>query len=94
MGLGDAKLSFGIGLFLAPLLALSAIVLAFWIGAVISLGIIGYQYIEELLFHRKSLIGHVNNLTIKSEVPFAPFLVLGLYLVFFLDINIFTLWIF
>ena len=77
MGLGDAKLALGIGWLLGISYGFSAIVFAFWIGAIISLLIIGIGY---LLNNQK--------LQLKSEVPFAPFIILGLLIVFFLRISI------
>ncbi len=62
MGLGDAKLVLAIGLLLGLLLGLGALMLAFWSGAIV--GII-------MLLLSKSSI------TMKSEIPFAPFLILG-----------------
>lgn len=87
MGLGDGKLVLGIGWMLGLVDGLSAVVLAFWIGAGISV---------LLLFLQRSL-SHLypfskwKMLTIKSEIPFAPFLIIGFLLVFFFDINILLL---
>jgi len=78
MGFGDAKLAWGIGWFLGLMKGITAIVFAFWIGAVVALPI--------LLITR--LRGTDSGLTMKSEVPFAPFLIIATALVFFLDINI------
>jgi len=66
MGLGDAKLSFLIGLFLSPLLAIAAFMLAFVIGAIFGIILIGLG--------KKSL---------KSQIAFGPFLVLGAAIAFF-----------
>lgn len=74
MGLGDAKLAAGIGWFLGFVNAISAIVIGFWTGA--ALGII-------LL-----LIWRSKKLTMKSEIPFAPFLILGLLLVYFFGFDV------
>ncbi len=68
MGLGDAKLAFLIGLFLSPLLAIAAFMLAFIIGAVFGIILIGLG--------KKSL---------KSQIAFGPFLVLGATIAFFLS---------
>jgi len=78
MGLGDAKLALGIGWFLGLAGAVSALCLAFWIGAVISVGILLIQR----SMHTK------RGLTFKSEVPFAPFLILGLLIVYFFPMDI------
>ncbi|MCX6753266.1 MAG: prepilin peptidase [Candidatus Nomurabacteria bacterium] len=73
MGLGDAKLALGLGWMLGLSFGLSALVLAFWLGALF--GII-------LLFISKK---H----NIKSEIPFAPFLIIGTLLVFLFEMNFF-----
>lgn len=76
MGLGDAKLSLGIGWFLGLKAGVAAVILAFWAGAIFGLAIIGIGKIEKTYFLR-------GRVTMKSEIPFAPFLVGGLLLVFF-----------
>lgn len=78
IGLGDAKLALGIGWFLGLISGVSAVILGFWIGAAVSLLL--------LLLQKLNLIG--KNLTIKSEIPFAPFLVLGIFLVFFFSFDV------
>lgn len=62
LGLGDAKLALSIGLLLGAAQGFSALIIAFWAGAAWGIGL--------LLMRRR-------NITIKSELPFAPFLVLG-----------------
>jgi leader peptidase (prepilin peptidase)/N-methyltransferase len=76
MGLGDAKLMLGIGWMLGIYQGLAAIILSFWIGSVVSLT---YMYIS-----RKKI-------NMKTEIPFAPFLILSLLIVFLFNINIFSL---
>lgn len=73
MGFGDAKLVLGIGFVLGLMPGLSAIVLAFWIGAVAS---VLWMYIVMRKF--KS----------HYEIPFGPYLILGMYLVLFFGINV------
>lgn len=75
MGLGDAKLILGIGWLLGLSSALSAIALAFWIGAVIS---VIWMFGKFGKMH-----GHL-------EIPFAPYLILGMYLVLLFGINVFV----
>ncbi len=72
IGLGDGKLAWGIGWFLGLVGGASAITLGFWAGALVSLAIIGFH----------SLFGKGPSVGMKTEVPFAPFLILGLLLVF------------
>ena len=67
MGLGDAKLSWGIGWFLGISGGITALVFAFWIAFFPSLF---------LLFVRGK------HFTMKSEIPFAPFLILGTLVVY------------
>lgn len=76
MGLGDAKLVLGIGWVLGLSAGISAIVLAFWIGAVAS---VAWMYI---VFRK-----------IKSryEIPFGPYLILGMYLVLLFGIQVIDL---
>ena len=80
LGFGDAKLGLSIGLLLGAAQGFSAIVMAFWIGAAVSL---------LYLFIRKSgFIKSEKELTIKSEVPFAPFLIMGAWLSLIFDLDI------
>jgi prepilin signal peptidase PulO-like enzyme (type II secretory pathway) len=73
MGLGDAKLILGLGWFLGLSLALSAVTMAFWVGAIVGV---------YLIMFRKSY-------SIKSEIPFAVYLFIGTLVAFFLEIHIF-----
>ncbi|MCX6755361.1 MAG: prepilin peptidase [Candidatus Nomurabacteria bacterium] len=73
MGLGDAKLSLGLGWMLGLSLGLSGLVLAFWLGAILGIGL--------LIFSKKH--------NIKSEIPFAPFLIIGTFLTFIFEMNFF-----
>jgi prepilin signal peptidase PulO-like enzyme (type II secretory pathway) len=79
LGLGDGKLALGIGWFLGLSQGGTAILLAFWLGAGISLLIIGVQRLRN----------SKKQLTLKSEVPFGPFLVLGTLLVYLFEIHLF-----
>jgi leader peptidase (prepilin peptidase) / N-methyltransferase len=73
MGLGDAKLALGLGWLLGFGRILSGAVVAFWSGAVIGLILI--------VFSKKY--------GIKSEIPFAPFLVLGVLVAFLFELHLF-----
>lgn len=74
MGLGDAKLILGIGWFLGIAGGINAIVLAFWIATVISLIWIFATY---------------KQFKPKTEIPFGPYLILGMYLVLLFNIQVF-----
>ncbi|AKM83820.1 TPA: hypothetical protein DCZ46_00590 [Candidatus Campbellbacteria bacterium] len=76
IGFGDAKLALGMGWFLGLVDGLSAIILSFWIGSVFGIFLILLSKLQSLSFINK-------NFTIKSEIPFAPFLILGTILIFF-----------
>ena len=79
MGLGDGKLMFGIGAFLGFTLGVSAITIAFWIGA-----LWGIVFILKSKFFPES-----GGMTLKSEIPFAPFLVAATLFVFLSHIDVF-----
>lgn len=76
MGMGDAKLVLGIGWTLGLVAGISAIILAFWIGAVISLA---WMYVVMRKFKA------------RYEIPFGPYLILGMYLVLFFGIQVIKL---
>lgn len=80
LGFGDVKLALAIGLLLGVSEATSAIILAVWIGALVGLILIWLG--------RTKLFGGVKSFTIKSEIPFAPFLLLGLVLTIFFNFNV------
>lgn len=73
MGLGDAKLVLGIGWILGLSGGVSAVTLAFWIGAVFS---VVWMYI---IFRKMKA---------RYEIPFGPYLIIGMYLVLFFGINV------
>lgn len=76
MGLGDAKLMCAIGFFLGLSAGVSALVIAFWAGAIIGLLLLGLS----------SVMGR-GGVTMKSEVPFGPFLVLATAIVYFFNLT-------
>src|SRR3989338_4545824 len=84
MGLGDAKLALGIGWFLGLIKGGSAIILGFWMGAIVGLALIGISKLSIAKRFR-------SNYGLKSEIPFGPFLILGTIIAFFFNINIFDL---
>ncbi len=77
MGFGDAKLELGLGWFLGLSLGLSGMLLAFWLGALIGVCLI---VLSKLSRHF--------NFSMKSELPFGPFLALGAFVVWLSDFNI------
>lgn len=84
MGLGDAKLALGIGWFLGLIKGGTAIILGFWMGAVVGLSLIAASKLP--LLKAKGDI-----FSLQSEIPFGPFLVLGTVIAYFYNINVFDL---
>lgn len=83
IGFADGKLAWGIGWMLGAIYGLSAIVLGFWIGAVWA--------IFALVLQKSRLFSSSSGLTMKSEIPFGPFLIIGLFVVFFVPMDFFGL---
>lgn len=78
MGLGDAKLALGIGWLLGPFLGIGALFLAFIIGALVSVFILLPLPHVAAYFSKRGIARLSNSpprLTMKSEIPFGPFLV-------------------
>lgn len=89
IGYGDAKLALPLGVIVGIGNVFSMVVLSFWIGAGIMLSFLGFK---KLLKRGKTNLHFFSlPLTIKSEVPFAPFLVLGFLSVYFFHADIFTI---
>lgn len=88
LGFGDVKLILPLGLIVGPVGVFSMIVASFWIGAIVSLAIIGLQ--AWLRRGQPVLRSGSKGLTMKSAVPFAPFLVAGALLVLFTSFNALT----
>ena len=85
IGFGDVKLAFPLGLIVGAINVFSMMVLSFWIGAGISLLIIAAAKLQRGQLGLRFLS---SNLTIKSVVPFAPFLVAGCLVVLFTKLNV------
>jgi leader peptidase (prepilin peptidase)/N-methyltransferase len=86
MGLGDAKLALGIGWLLGPLWGIYAVFFSFVIGAVVSVAILlPLPYLMAAV--RKTGIARFRGagarFTMKSEVPFGPFLIASCIFVWF-----------
>jgi len=94
LGLGDVKLILPLALFLPWSDNLVALMLAFWSGAVVGLALIGWSHFSGK--HRVSGRGGSlgvkerrashQSYQLKSEIPFAPFLILGTATVYFVHI--------
>jgi len=75
MGLGDAKLALGLGWLLGFSRILSGAVVAFWSGAILGIFLIAFS----------------KKYGMKTEIPFAPFLVLGVLIAFLFELSLFPI---
>jgi len=80
IGLGDSKLALGIGWLLGPQGGIKAVLLAFITGAIVGLGLIAFSSVFWKEFVNKFTPTFVSQkfslgFTMKSEVPFGPFLI-------------------
>lgn len=87
LGFGDVKYIAVIGFLLGPVQGVSAVILSFWIGAAFSVIALSLQRIKTHI----DLPLLRSGLTIKSEVPFGPFLSVGTVLSFYLNIDLFQI---
>ena len=87
IGLGDAKLALGMGWFAGPLFGFSAVTLGFWAGALWSICVLLLPKLSAVFSMRSPLSASLRHLSLKSEIPLAPFLILGLFgaQLFFID---------
>jgi len=70
IGFGDAKLSVGIGFLLGWKASVIAFLISFWVGAIVGIYLLSLR--------RYSF-------TMKSEIPFGPFLILGTFTAFLIS---------
>jgi prepilin signal peptidase PulO-like enzyme (type II secretory pathway) len=73
MGLGDAKLILGIGWLLGLSRGANSIIISFWIAAIISVTWLFVTY---------------RSFKPKQEIPFGPYLIIGMYLVLFFHVQV------
>ena len=76
MGLGDAKLMLGMGFLLGLSSGIFAVIVSFWIGTIISI---------PLMLLSKS------KMNLKTEIPFAPFLIICTFITFLFSFDMFSL---
>lgn len=86
IGLGDPKLMIGIGWLLGIAQGFSAVVLSFWIGAVFVIGIM----LINVLF-KKRLLRTGKKSIMKTELAFAPFLILATLVTLVWNIHLFII---
>lgn len=87
MGLGDAKLAFAFGMFFAPLESIAFVWLSFVLGGIAALALM----LMRALVHTRYLKVYAPTVTIHSEIPFGPFLVVAFFLVLFFGVDIYTI---
>lgn len=80
MGFGDVKLAVGIGALLGPLAGLFAVFAAFVLGSVVLVPLVLWEKVT----HMPDATGGPSGLTMKSEVPFGPFLIASTLIVWML----------
>lgn len=88
MGFGDAKLGFGIGMYLGVAQGISAVIVGFWSGAIIAIGTLAFQKIF-IQLGTSRLRTSVPTVTMKSEIPFAPFLIFGILIALLFRLDLF-----
>jgi len=86
IGLGDAKLALGIGWLLGVWGGVTVLAFSFWIGAVVSLILLGLHK----LLQKTQLHVQLRHITTKTEIPFAPFLIVSTILVYVFHLNLVT----
>ena len=94
IGFGDAKLAVPLAFILGPFATFSSIVFSFWIGAFVSilLLILPGLYKKMQHFYTPSPIAKkIKYFTMKSEVPFAPFMIAAFLLVYIYKIDVLQL---
>lgn len=89
MGFGDVKLAFPLGVMVGISGLFSFIVFSFWLGAVISILLITFKWLlKRGQVHLRFFSQHI---TMKSEIPFAPFMIASFILVYLLGIDVLSL---
>ncbi len=81
MGLGDAKLALGIGWLLGPVLGSVAVLFSFILGSIVLVPLLVF---DRVITHIWPYQRRVRGLTMKSEVPFGPFLIGSCLILWFL----------
>jgi leader peptidase (prepilin peptidase)/N-methyltransferase len=82
MGWADSLLELSLGALLGLSAGATALCLAFWSGAIVGIVLLMLSHIFSRL--------HFFRYTIKSEVPFAPFLIFGAALAYFFHVDFFS----
>lgn len=89
IGFGDVKLIIPLALSVGYGAVFSMTVLAFWIGAAVGVSLLAWQHIRRRGQPHLRFLSQ--ELTMRSAVPFAPFLILGYLTVLFFGIDVVAL---
>jgi len=90
IGFGDAKLAIPLGFILGAPAVYSFIVFSFWIGAIVSLLILGFTALVRIIkahYAFGMVVNYSKYFTMKSEVPFAPFMIAAFLLVYMYHVS-------
>lgn len=80
MGLGDGKLMIGIGWMLGLSQGVFAIIISFWIGTIVSLFLM-------ILSKKLPHLTKIGKMNMKTEIPFAPFLIISTLITFLFSLD-------
>lgn len=89
IGFGDVKLAMPLGIMVGSASVFSMIVVSFWVGAIVGLGTLAYLALKRRGQPHLRLLPQ--RLTMKSAIPFAPFLIIGFLGVYFFGIDVIAL---
>jgi leader peptidase (prepilin peptidase)/N-methyltransferase len=92
MGFGDVKLALGIGWLLGPVYGIAAVLFSFVLGAAVSVPLLffsssAWQRLRARLTHTGASSNATLGFTMRSEIPFGPFLVASTLIVWLLLIH-------
>ncbi len=82
MGFGDSKLVLAMGLILGWSAGIAAVMIGFWLGSIVGIMLV----LLSIAMHKKK-----KRIGMKTEIPFAPFLILGFWLVLLANIDMTTI---
>ena len=92
IGLGDAKLAIPLGMLVGPIGMMSLFVFSFWVGAIIGLLLIGVPMLWSVVQRGYYQFGQArsvqNRYNMKSEIPFAPFIIIAFWLVYMYQLDV------
>lgn len=80
MGWGDSALELSLGWYAGFSMGLTALMFGFWGGAIVGVALLSLKYTWRSTHSR---------FTMNSEIPFAPFLILGAAVVHFFHVDLF-----